>query len=95
MNIHTVATNLRNTIAGKEQMMAEMLQKQYTLPQVEARALSVTMEFLEINIDELKRILADVEQCSQQATEASWAANPDRSGGQFTEEEINRGSEWR
>jgi methanogenic corrinoid protein MtbC1 len=63
MNIQTVAENLRNTIAGKETMLAEMLQKQYTLPQVEARALSVTMEFLEINIDELKRILQDVEQC--------------------------------
>lgn len=24
-----------------------------------------------------------------------WELNPDRTGGQFTEEEINRGSEWR
>lgn len=66
MNIQTVAENLRNTIAGKEKMLAEMLQKQYTLPQAEARALSVTMEFLEINIAELKRILQDVEACEDQ-----------------------------
>ena len=25
----------------------------------------------------------------------SWSLNPDRSGGQFTEEEINRAGEWR
>jgi hypothetical protein len=87
MNIQTVAENLRNTIAGKERMMAEMLQKQYTLSQGEARALSVTMEFLEINIDELKRILVDVEVCVDQFeklkkenSDMGWELNPDRMG---------------
>jgi flagellar biosynthesis/type III secretory pathway protein FliH len=69
IDMKTVRDNLKNTIAGKETMLAEMLQKQYTLPQVEARALSVTMEFLEINIDELKRILQDVEQCQDRYQE--------------------------
>ena len=28
------------------------------------------------------------------ATDLSWKLNPDRMGGQFTEEEINRHKEW-
>ena len=52
MNIQTVATNLRNTIAGKEQLLAEYETKNILLAGV-----------LRVNIDELKRILQDVEQC--------------------------------
>ena len=69
MNIQTVAENLRNTIAGKERMLKDTkfnmafgdgswqsdLNKQATL--------HATIEFLEINIAELKKILKDVEQC--------------------------------
>ncbi len=49
---------------------------------------------LTINIDELKRILQDVEVCCEQANEASWALNPDCSGGQFTQEEIDNATRW-
>lgn len=65
MNIQTVAENLRNTIAGKEKYLAECndaLDKGITGTGVHI-AVDTTREFLEINIDELKRILADVEQC--------------------------------
>lgn len=31
----------------------------------------------------------------RESVEASWRDNPDRSGGQFTDEEINRAGEWR
>jgi hypothetical protein len=65
MNIQTVADNLRATIAGKEQMLAECkdaLAKGLTSNGVHI-AVDTTREFLEINIDELKRILQDVEQC--------------------------------
>ena len=86
MNIQTVADNLRNTIAGKEELLALCPE---TEKNINIRA------FLKVNIDELKRILQDVEQCCEQATLDSWTRNPDRSGGQFTEEEINRGNEWR
>lgn len=61
MNIQTVAQNLRNTIAGKEQMLAT-----YKDPSLFAchRLIKATMiQFLETNIAELKRILQDVEQC--------------------------------
>lgn len=36
-----------------------------------------------------------IEQLSAKDIEQSWLLNPDRSGGQFTEEEINRAGEWR
>jgi hypothetical protein len=48
-----------------------------------------TIEFLKINIAELNRILKDVEACCEESVYNSWAANPDRSGGSFTAEEIN------
>jgi hypothetical protein len=59
MNIQTVAQNLRNTIAGKE-----MLLETYKNPSILTKPIRETMaHMLEINIDELKRILQDVEQC--------------------------------
>lgn len=61
MNIQTVAENLRNTIAGKEALLAELKGRRVT-PEV-------SIHYLEINIDELQRILEDVEQCSFDWTE--------------------------
>ena len=96
MNIQTVAGNLRNTIAGKQTMLDRLIQRQAVKREFHDEvAYFATKEFLEINIDELKRILQDVEQCCEKATYDSWRENPDRMGGQFTQEEINRGSEWR
>lgn len=96
MNIQTVATNLRNTIAGKEAMLASVQEKaKLKLGNIDAYVTGATIGFLEINIDELKRILQDVEVCAKKESDDSWITNPDRMGGQFTEEEINRGSEWR
>ena len=67
MNIETVAENLRNTIAGKEQALADYnkVLNIYIDPVAdgERMAITATVEFLKINIDELKRILQDVEQC--------------------------------
>jgi hypothetical protein len=67
MNIQTVASNLRNTIAGKEQMLEAMHPNNpYTeefMGEGEVMARRATIEFLKINIAELKRILQDVEQC--------------------------------
>ena len=58
MNISTVAENLRNTIAGKEKYLAE-LRKKHSQLGVSAAVAS----YVEMNIDELKRILQDVEVC--------------------------------
>ena len=72
MNIQTVAENLRKTIASKEKMLAQYqsaLATSYagpTPPPGAEMACIATIQFLEINIGELKRILQDVEQCEDQ-----------------------------
>jgi hypothetical protein len=61
MNIQTVALNLRNTIAGKEQLVAhyrEVAANQGTPGNINF----VMATFVQDNINELKRILQDVEQ---------------------------------
>ena len=65
MNIQTVATNLRNTIAGKEAMLAshQAYLRSAGTTGSENMAIYATVQFLGANIDELKRILGDVEQC--------------------------------
>ena len=101
MNIQTVRDNLKNTIAGKEKHLAGL---QECIRQLDAlddqgdtwfRA-TVTVEFLAINIDELKRILKDVEQCAKQASDDSWITNPDRmGGGGWTQDELNPNRGWK
>jgi hypothetical protein len=73
MNIHTVAKNLRNTIKGKEQLLAE-LEMDKTAPGW------AVAQMVAINIDELKRILVDVDVCCEQHTEMGWQLNPERMG---------------
>ncbi len=85
MNIYTVRDNLKNTIAGKEALLAEYESQSEKM---------VIAGMLRLNIDELRRILKDVEQCCEKATADSWAKNPDRSCGQFTQEEIDNASKW-
>jgi len=63
MNIQTVAENLRNTIAGKVKHQVELEYALTLSTMAEGTALTATLEYLKINIDELKRILQDVEQC--------------------------------
>ncbi len=99
MNIQTVTQNLRNTIAGKEKHLAGLQECIRGLDALDDQGdtwfrATVTVEFLAINIDELKRILEDVEQCVAKDVEQSWRDNPDRMGGQFTQEEINNAGRW-
>ena len=92
MNISTIVQNLRNTIAGKE-----MLLDTYKNPSVNPYPKFVKeamIDFLEVNIDELKHILADVEKCVEKDIEQSWRDNPDRMGGQFTQDEIDNANRW-
>ena len=92
MNIETVAERMRNTIAGKEKYLAQMREDIKKYNQVVNYTVA---KYLEVNIEELKAILADVEQLVAADVERSWRENPDRMGGQFTEEEIRRADEWR
>lgn len=72
MNTATVIANLERTIAGKEKMLAELHPNNpYTamfMEEGEAMARRATIEFLKININELKRILIDVKQLSPEWT---------------------------
>ena len=88
MNIYTVRDNLKKTIEGKEKYLAG-IKNPDDMFNMEARMVAIaTREFLEININELKVILFDVEKCCEQHSLMSWEQNPDRSGGQFTQDEI-------
>ena len=62
MNIQTVAENLKNTIAGKEKYLSEVYE-QRKVSNGDDIVSFVTAQMLEFNIDELRRILQDVEQC--------------------------------
>jgi hypothetical protein len=80
MNIHTVAENLRNTIAGKEKYQEELAIAAQTAEFPETTAIDAMVMMLDVNLEELKRILQDVEQCCQQHTEMGWQINPERMG---------------
>lgn len=75
MNIQTVRDNLKNTIAGKEKYRDEvrkMLADHGKYLTVREKDLQMQAEsFLVVNIDELKKILEDVEVCCKQALGAS------------------------
>ena len=96
MNVQTVAENLRRTISGKEALLTKYEKDTIKADDNVNMAIAFArVEFLKINIRELKKILADVESCVAKDVEQSWRDNPDRSGGQFTQDEINRAGEWR
>ena len=91
MNIYTVRDNLRNTIAGKEQLL-----ESYKSSPQPTLATSTLCQMLKVNIDELKRILQDVEQCAKQASDDSWITNPDRmGGGGWTADELDPNRGWK
>lgn len=65
MNIDIICNNLKNTIAGKEKMLDGLYPNNpYSEEFMDEAAVMVrraTIEFLKINIRELRNILADVE----------------------------------
>jgi hypothetical protein len=62
MNIQTVAANLRVTIAGKEQLLTKW-QEFHPVESSDRSHKATMVRMLELNIDELQRVLQDVEQC--------------------------------
>jgi hypothetical protein len=49
---------------------------------------------LEATIEELEKILADVEVCVKKESDDSWITNPDRMGGCYSEDEL-RNEGWK
>jgi hypothetical protein len=81
MNIYTVRDNLKTTIAGKEDYLVKMQTKAIKAEDnANMAAAFATIEFLRINIAELKVILFDVEKCCEQHALMSWEINPERMG---------------
>jgi len=85
--IYQIRDNLKKTIEGKVAAIGEYQKRRWKLLQLEgagaaaeAHAVYATIEFLRVNIDELRRILADVEVCCEKATADSWIG-VDRQGG--------------
>jgi hypothetical protein len=64
MNIQTVKANIRNTIEGKEHLL-DQYQRSLELGMLYEQKIAVTAasEFVKLNIDELKKILKDLETC--------------------------------
>ncbi len=77
VSIHQVVENLKTTIAGKEAYLAKLREDVVKYDQVVGYA---TAKFLEVNINELKVILHDVEKCAEQFSLMSWEINPERMG---------------
>jgi len=76
--IYTVRDNLINTIKGKEAYLVKMQTKAIKAEDnANMAAAFATIEFLKININELKVILFDVEQCCEQAELLSWENAPE------------------
>ena len=96
MNIYTVRDNLKRTIQGKEEHLAAIRREMASVGRRddETIAMVVTAEFIAVNIDELKRILQDVEVCCENATAASWAGSVDRQGGAFEDFETRNRDGW-
>ena len=93
MTLDQVISNLEHTIQGKRELLSHAAC--YTGDSLVVQA---TQGFVEVNVAELERILQDLRkvQTAQRAEQAasSWAKNPDRMGGCYTEEEIAASRGW-
>jgi hypothetical protein len=97
MNIETIRDNLVNTIAGKEALLEDYKKasaRAVMLDTADRITIAAMAGFLSTNIDELKTILEDVEQLVEKDVEQSWRNNPERMGGQFTQDEIDNANKW-
>lgn len=80
--IYKIAENLKNTIDGKEQMLVVYLaQKEIGgMSAGDTMAITATIEFLKLNINELKVILFDVKKACEEHSLMSWEVNSERMG---------------
>jgi hypothetical protein len=83
VSIYQVRDNLKKTIEGKEALLEEYKKASMTAVRNDTPdriTIAAMAGFLSININELKVILYDVEQCCEKATLDSWIINPERMG---------------
>lgn len=65
MSINKIRENLQNTIAGKERLLEGFINISNKSKGEEKIVFDTTAKFLEMNINELKKILKDVEECCE------------------------------
>lgn len=72
MNVYQLRDNLKNTIKNKRELLVATSVVSFD---------DLVVRFLKLNIDELERILDDVEMCcDEHSTRESWISNPERMG---------------
>ena len=72
MNVYQLRDNLTNTIKNKRELLVATSVVSFD---------DLVVRFLKFNIDELERILDDVEMCcDEHSTRESWISNPERMG---------------
>lgn len=79
-SIYQIRDNLKSTIAGKQEMLSQYRDAQKTTMGAEDAAIFAVMQFLKANLEELNKILADVEKCCEKTAAESWIG-VDRQGG--------------
>lgn len=79
--IYTIRNNLLQIIAGKEMLLEEYRKGRLAGGTIEQDIAWFASNVLKANIDELKRILADVEVCCEQASARAWQGYLDRQAG--------------
>ena len=87
MKIHEIRDNLENTIKGKEAMLAGLRKD-------DSAGYYILSHMLEINIEELKKILTDIELCMNDTAANSWVGSVDRQSGAFDEDELRGRDGW-
>lgn len=65
MTIDKIRENLQNTIKGKEDLVLKMYRERGKITGAERIAVDAAIEFIELNVLELKKILKDVEECCE------------------------------
>lgn len=101
MTLDDVIKTLETTIQGKQGLLAEFERVGPFQDPVRTMVTKVTCDFLRVNLTELNNILDHVKlvregmaEAETKAAEDSWRDNLDRSGGQFTFEEIADSRGW-
>ena len=77
MDVYQLRDNLKNTIKSKRAIKNK---RELLVGISDDSSNALVVQFLKLNIDELERILVDVEICCKQSTRESWISNPERMG---------------
>lgn len=91
MTPETILENLDRTIAGKEELVEDLV----TISQHDEGVVALLMTFLETNLSELRAIRADVAELVRRDSDKSWEGQVDRQSGAFDPEEIANSKAWR